>query len=59
MKQWEYKVVMLSDSCSHSEAYLNGLGAQGWEVVWFSMGAGRCSNQAILKREIPRETPYR
>ncbi len=39
---WEYKVVKLGPSSSNSsEAMLNELGAQGWDLIAFQPSSGR------------------
>ncbi len=40
--RWEYKIVKLGPSSSNSsEALLNELGAQGWDLVAFQPSSGR------------------
>lgn len=68
MKRWEYRIVDSSDVPGGSlfkgksrvalESYLNGLGAEGWEVVNIDTLEleGRTSFVGIAKRERGAET---
>ena len=53
-RHWQYKTCFLGDP--HDPCELNGLGAQGWELVAatpFTWNDGSASARVFLKRETP------
>lgn len=66
MPKWEYKLLNAHDAPSEGlfkgrsregvEAYLNTLGAEGWEIVsidFFDQMPGETGFLALAKREVP------
>lgn len=53
MKKFEYDVIEIPNSAINGiKGFLNGLGAEGWEIIHFASLSGSIAARLLVKREI-------